>query len=291
MSYQAIITPIINIRPHGNADRLNLGTAAGHQVIVSKDIVEGTLGVFFDEGGQLSFDFCHHNNLHRHSDLNIDPEAKPGFFDDNRRIRPQKLRGEMSDGFWTGLQVFDFVSDEFPELKAGQLLSELGGAAICNKYYTPATQQAMAQGAKNSVKGFRPQSFPYFREHWHTNKLRMMINSIPDGALLSISEKVHGCVDATTLIDTLEYGTIEIQEIVKKKFSAHIKSWNTITEKIEYVKIQDWYFYANDNDWYLIELEDGRKIKITGNNPIWLPDKKCYRQTKELKKDDLLLVD
>lgn len=38
MAYEAIITPIVNIRNHPNADRLNLGTAAGHQVIVSKDM-------------------------------------------------------------------------------------------------------------------------------------------------------------------------------------------------------------------------------------------------------------
>ena len=38
--YQAIITKIENIRLHPNADRLNLTTIFGDQVVIGKDIEE-----------------------------------------------------------------------------------------------------------------------------------------------------------------------------------------------------------------------------------------------------------
>jgi len=43
MSYEALICPVVNIREHPNADRLVLGPAGGHQVILSKGTQEGTL--------------------------------------------------------------------------------------------------------------------------------------------------------------------------------------------------------------------------------------------------------
>jgi len=194
MSYQAIITPITNIRPHSNADRLVLGTAAGHQVIVSKSTTEGTLGIFFPSDGQLSVDMCRKNNLYSHKELNTD-QKKAGFFGNNRRVRAQRFRGEISEGFWVELEYLEWTGMDVSSLKEGALIDELNGMLICNKYFTPATQRAINQSkgkGKNSKKGFRPDSFPHFKEHWHTNKLRMMIGTIPEGAILSISEKCHG---------------------------------------------------------------------------------------------------
>jgi len=41
MSYTAIITPLRRIRPHSNADRLQLATVTGEQVVVGLDAKEG----------------------------------------------------------------------------------------------------------------------------------------------------------------------------------------------------------------------------------------------------------
>lgn len=193
--YKAIITPIVNIRPHSNADRLMLGTAAGHQVIVSTDTEEGTLGIFFPEDGQLSLEMCQQNNLHRHAHLNADPDAKAGFFDDNRRVKAQRLRKEISMGFWVELDKLKFTGYDLNKLKKGDLIDKLNGHDICNKYYTPATRKMMGSGGskdRRSSKKILKESFPDFREHFNTQKLRMMIDFIPAGAILSISEKIHG---------------------------------------------------------------------------------------------------
>ena len=57
MSYTAIITRI-KTRPHSNADRLQLGTCLGNQVVVGLDTKDGELGIYFSTDGQLSERMC-----------------------------------------------------------------------------------------------------------------------------------------------------------------------------------------------------------------------------------------
>ena len=295
MSYKALITPVVNVRDHPNADRLNLGTCSGFQVVLSKDIEEGTLGVFFGCDGKLSDEMLKMNNLFRHDYLNHDPEAKAGFFDDNGRVRVQKFKGENSDGFWCPLRHLEWTGVPLSTLLKGDKVDVLCGHRICEKYYTPATERAMiGRQGKQSTKGPKLKDlYPTFREHYDTSKLRNSIGTIPNDqrAIVYITEKCHGCVDKHTLVETLEHGLVTIGTVVDKKLEAHVKSLNTVTNEIEYAKIEDWYFYPNDEDWYEIELDDGRKIQITGNNPIWLSDLNCYRRVDELDGTEKLLID
>jgi intein/homing endonuclease len=47
----------------------------------------------------------------------------------------------------------------------------------------------------------------------------------------------------------------------------------------------------NTHQWYEIELEDGRKIKITGNHNVFIPEIECYRRVDELTGDEEFLID
>jgi len=194
MTYEAIVCKAVNIRPHPNADRINLATASGYQVVVSKSVKEGTLGIFFPSDGQLSVQMCHENNLYRYTKLNKNPDTKGGFFEDNRRVRTQKMRGSISEGFWADLSILTFTGCNLSKLKEGDMLTELCGIPICNKYHTKATRNAMNRKKdKKSKKGVKiKDQVPTFLEPWDTKKLRMMIGSIPEGALVSISQKCHG---------------------------------------------------------------------------------------------------
>ncbi len=189
--YEGIVTKITNVRPHPNADRINIGTAAGHQVVIGKDTDEGTMGVFFPCDGRLTEDCLKSNNLYGHTHLNADPDAKGGFFDDNGRVRAQKFRGEVSEGFWTGLGVLSWTGVDLSALKQGGGVSKVNGHVVCQKYYTPATMRAMKQGKKSKKEPPR-ESFPLFREHFGVGKLRKTIGYIPVGAELVFSEKCHG---------------------------------------------------------------------------------------------------
>ena len=56
MAYCAYITKIKDLRKHSNADRLQVGTCFGNNVIVSLETKEGQLGVYFPVDGKLGID-------------------------------------------------------------------------------------------------------------------------------------------------------------------------------------------------------------------------------------------
>lgn len=54
---QAIITTV-KVRPHPNADRVQLADAGGYQVVVGLDVRDGDLGVLFPPDSQVSLPYC-----------------------------------------------------------------------------------------------------------------------------------------------------------------------------------------------------------------------------------------
>ena len=107
---------------------------------------------------------------------------------------------------------------------------------------------------------------------------------------VTISVKVHGCVEKSTIVNTKEFGDLTIGEIVDNKINCHILARDIEKDEDVYVPIDQHYMIPNDGDWYEIELEDGRKLTITGNNPVWLPELNCYRKVEELVGNEYLLL-
>ncbi len=97
------------------------------------------------------------------------------------------------------------------------------------------------------------------------------------------------CLDSDTEIIT-EEGIKTIKEICDTKFNGKILSFNEETGKDEYKKILNHSIQKNNNDWFEVEIEGGKKIKVTSNHYFYLPELKCYRQVKDLKKNDLLQI-
>jgi hypothetical protein len=199
MSYQGIVTKITNIQNHPNADKLNIGKACNFSVIISKDIQEGTLGVFFQEGGVLSIPFLRENNLYRHKHLNKDAE-KEGLFDDSGRIRAIRLRGVASEGIWLPLNSLEFTGIKLEELKEDLMFNAINGVEVCTKYVTKKTREAGAQNAPKQKKRSLKEIYPQFAEHFDTQQLKYFVHHIPKGAVLSITEKLHGTSGRTGLL-------------------------------------------------------------------------------------------
>lgn len=203
MSYKAIICKLSNIRKHPNADRLMLATVQGYQVIVGLNVKDGDLGVFFPGDGQLTKQHLLANKLYA---TNPDTgEKMGGYFDANGRVRAQKFRGQISDGFWQPAAAFDWCGGL--NLKVGTEFDYLNSYKICQKYYTPATIRNMNKS--NSKKKQKKTTYPYFQEHYDTKQLRNNAYSIPKGAIIHVSEKLHGTSGRTgyTLPST-SYGKI-----------------------------------------------------------------------------------
>ena len=186
--YTAIVTKLENVKEHPNADKLKLATCRGSQIIIGLDQTEGALGVYFPTDGQLSDEFCKANNLYRDSSKNTDSN-ETGMFEDNRRVRTQKIRGEISDGFWVPLDFFGFIHVSGLD-KEGFEFSEWGKVPICNRYISPATFKA----SQEQVKVNKKSSFNsiMFKTHYDTKQFKRNLENFKNGQFITISEKVHG---------------------------------------------------------------------------------------------------
>lgn len=214
MAYNAIVTRLKNVRPHGNADKLQLATCHGNQIVVGADAVEGTLGVFFPSDGQLSHEFCHANNLYRDENQNIDPKARPGMFDLNRRVRAQKLRGEVSDGFWVGLDSFKFIYKKGDvSLVEGYEFDTLKDIPICSKYINLATAKIARENQGKKTKTSKKSIM--FKEHFDTSHLGPNLHQFQEDDTIILTEKVHGTSGRVGYVQ-IERDLKFIEKIAKK---------------------------------------------------------------------------
>jgi len=86
--------------------------------------------------------------------------------------------------------------------------------------------------------------------------------------------------------------------VVDNKILGEVKCYDHKNKKIEYKRIlnymkntEDISENKNETNWYEIELENGHKLNITGNDTIYLPELKCYRKVEELRGDEKVLFD
>lgn len=188
MTGQAIFATLRNIQPIEGADRIVQANIYGETVIVSKDYAEGTKGILFDCETQLEHTFCHANNLYRNSELNEDTE-KSGYIEDNRRVRPIRLKGVKCSGFFVPIEYLDYIlsENEMEEIfvEGGQF-DHIAGLEICRKYVVPRKHSGNKQGkTKKSL-------VPTFKEHFDTDQLMRNLNDIQEEDHLIITEKLHG---------------------------------------------------------------------------------------------------
>ena len=198
MSYKAIVTKLANVRAHSDpqVNRVKLATCHGNQIVISIDSKEGDLGVYFPSDGQLSHEFCRANNLYRDNLMNADPNDRPGMFDKNRRVRAQKFRGEISDGFWVPLTYFDFISTNHSSLIGPGLdvegfeFDEWKNVPICSKYINPATVKMARENTGKKTKTAKTSVM--FKEHFDTGHFGKNLHEYDKGQFIIVTEKLHG---------------------------------------------------------------------------------------------------
>ena len=193
MSYQAIIASLKNVRKHSNADRLQLASVAGFQVVVGKDNYEGELGVFFPCDGVLSPEHLKENNLYSRAEFNKDSNVK-GYFPNNGRVRAIRLRGEISEGVWMKLSSLEWTGANLDFRYESETFDTIGNKKICQKYINEETIKAAGGGKKKTKIYSIPTSelVPGFRKHIDTEQLRTQAKRIPTGAILTSTAKLHG---------------------------------------------------------------------------------------------------
>lgn len=184
------IVKVKDLRPHSNADRLQIATFFGNDTCVSLDVKVGDIGIYFPTGLQLDADFCDVNHLCR---KNQKGEKDTGYLDgDKRNVGTIRLRGEPSDGTYLPLSCLSSFGD-ISTLKVGDIVSEFNGHPICQKYIPRTNKQnkTNSPGVSKTRKHKDPIA-PLFSEHADTAQLAYNLNAFKPGDLIEITRKLDG---------------------------------------------------------------------------------------------------
>jgi len=251
----------IELFVHPNADALQIGKVGSYQVVVQKGMYnDGDEVIFAPEKSILS------GALKGEYEKYLSGKSKD-------RVKSIRLRGEIS----CGIIIPPHLIDNFESIQVGEDISEMLGIV---KYEPPIPQQLSGK-----VKTF---DMPFVGSHdcEHAN---IYVNDLVDGERVIISEKLHGCCDQDTILET-EDGFKTIKQICDTRYKGKVLSYDIESDVIEFDDIINHDIKDNIDNWFLIELEDGTLIKLTDNHMVYLPELNCYRSVSEMIVGDFVLL-
>lgn len=258
VNYLAKVVKLTNIRKHSNADRLQITTIDGNNVIVGLDTNVGDVGVFFPVESQLADWFVSTNNLYDESTLNKD-STKKGFVNKKGRIRAVKLRGEASEGlfltleslikFDLDLQMSDFiVNTEFDTVCDRLLIKK-----YVVESQTRNSNKVSTKGNNQPKKLFNRLIENQFRFHDSTPKLGANIHKVHPDDLITITSKLHGT--SVVLSNILVKRPLTWKEKVGEYFGLSIRDtyYDNVYSSRSVVKNKD-INATNQNHYYKTDI-------------------------------------
>ena len=225
--YSGYITKLKNIRPHPNADRLNLAECFGNTVVIGKDYDENTLYVYFPTDGQLSEEYATINNLVRKKDdagNNIGGYLDP----DKRNIRAIRLRGEKSDGLVMPLSSLEYTGADVSSLTEGIVIHMLNGHEICCKY-VPRRPAGHSSGNGNRTRKKKVPVAPLFAEHADTEQLAYNLSAFRPGDQIEITLKMHGTSQRTGYLPVLKKYKRTLLDRLLRRDGTPIYEWGYVS--------------------------------------------------------------
>lgn len=258
--YNAYILTLKDIRPHSNADKLNVAKIFGQNVIIGKDMNIGDTVVYFPSDGQLNKEFAEYCNLLRKKDSlgnNIGGYMDP----EKRNIKAIKLRGEYSDGLIVSVdKLTDFLNVKLTDIHKEEVtqFNVLNGVQICNKYI-PKTKSVNIQISGKHVK--KEIKFPLFHEHIDTKQLAYNYGELIDGDRLTITLKLHGTSARTSNTKLIEKQGLfkRIINAIKNKYSEYITVSGT--RRVVLDNFDGGYYGSNEFRKKYHDLFDGKLYK------------------------------
>ena len=246
MSYCGYIVKVKEIRPHNNADRLQIVTFFGNDTVVDMSIKMGDCGIYFPSDGQLSVEFAEANNLLRKKDdagNNIGGYMDP----DKRNVTAIKLRGEKSDGLFLPLASLVTFGD-ISKLREGDRIDTFNGHLICEKYIPRRNPSA-----KNHVQGNRTRKqkvaiAPLFAEHADTEQLAYNLGAFKPGDEIEITLKVHGTSQRTGYLPVLKGYKKSLLDKIFRREGKPIYDWGYVsgTRRVVLEDFDGGYYGSNE---------------------------------------------
>ncbi len=103
-----------------------------------------------------------------------------------------------------------------------------------------------------------------------------------------VSLKMDGenCLDGETLVN-VDGQDLPIKEVCENKIYGTVLGVKEDSCELSKESILG-HAITESDDWFLIELEDGSNLTVTGDHRIYLPELNCYREAKHLREGDIL---
>ena len=191
-NYVATIVKLPELQTVTWLDNLKLATVFWYGCLVGNDSNPDELYVFFPAETEISPQFLFHNNLYKHSELNID-KTKKGFFDDNGRVRAIKFKWVVSSWFLIPISSLRFIVKDTKDIP-NESFHSIDGVNICKKYRSLETVHKEKILASQGIKKPKyDRVIPtQFRLHQSTPQFLRFISDFKEGDKITITEKLHG---------------------------------------------------------------------------------------------------
>ena len=227
--YCGYITNIKNLRPHPNADRLDLGECFGNTVCVGRwEYAEGDVILYFPTDGQLSEEFCAQHDLVRRKDENGNPAG--GYLEPGKRnIRAINLRGSKSDGLVMPLSCLEYTGVDMATLTVGTPITVVNGHEICCKYVPRTNVRGDHSRDSNKTRKHKDPISPLFQEHADTEQLAYNLAAFKPGDEIEISLKMHGTSQRTAHLPVLTGYKRTFWDKIFKRGGTPIYEWGDVS--------------------------------------------------------------
>lgn len=228
MEHCGYVVVVKNIRPHPNADRLQIATFFGNDVCVGLDVMIGEIGVYFPSDLQLSEEFCRENDLVRRKTEDGKPAG--GYLDpDKRNIKAIKLRGEKSDGIFMPLKAFTYTGINMDDLNEGDHVQILNGHPICDKYIPRTNHRTGRSTGGNRTRKKKVDIAPLFAEHADTEQLAYNLGAFKPGDEIEITLKMHGTSQRIGYLPTLKKYKKTFIDWLNRREGTPIYEWDNVS--------------------------------------------------------------
>lgn len=180
-----------------NSDRLYGLNVAGFLAVVDGSWLEraGEIAVLFPAEAQISEGLARFANLHRDAALNDDAE-ETGYLERNRRVRPMKLRGNVSKALLLPSEkVADYVetmAERPTDIEEGASFDTINGVELSRKYVVPVKQANLTPAQAKLAKAFKRVDEKIFPQHIETEQYLRNEGHVVDSDIVIVTQKLHG---------------------------------------------------------------------------------------------------
>lgn len=272
-TYKVPYTTILDIQRHPNADKLDICTVYGFQVVAQRDKYKIGNEVLY-----VPIDSILTQEL---EDIIFPPGSKIKL--DKHRVRQIRIRGTASQGMLINKEDLKTLID----INSMELEKDYSKELNITKYEPPFVGLSQPQGKdKQRNKSYE---HPLFHKYNGLESIKWFPTLFKEGEEVVINEKLHGCVQSKTKIRLSDGTSKTIKEIVDNKLNVKVLGLNCDGKLVE-SKILNWFNNGKTNRWLRIVTsreKAGRgnyvsNLTCTENHEFYSPTNNSYIRADKL---------